>query len=107
MTPDQEMQEAWARVLSDRALAGDGMRVTLWLRRVQLKVTPEGYPACAVHDSEGQRRLASTILGFAPGTDDVDTESRDARSDLSLRRAGRDAKPGDARPRGAGRRVPG
>lgn len=106
MTPDQEMQEAWARVLSDRGLPGDGMRVTLWLRRVQLNVLPMGAPTCAVHDSEGQRRLASQILGFAPGTDDVDRERTDARSDLALRRASRDASAGQSRARGANRRVP-
>lgn len=105
MTIDEELVKAWERVLSDRAVSGDGMRVVLWLRRVQLDVLPMGAPTCAVHDSEGQRRLAAKILGFAPGTEDVDTERRDARSDLALRRAGRDVAAAP-RSRGAARRVP-
>ena len=69
---NEELEQAWARVLSDRAVAGDGMRIAMWLRREQLKVTPQGWPACAVHDSEGARRLASQILGFVPeATDDA------------------------------------
>ena len=108
MTPNEELAEAWARVLTDRGTRGDGERIALWLRREVLKVLPLGAPTCAVHDSEGRRRLAAEILQFVPEDQPIDdaAEHRDARSDLALQRAGRAAGIGPGS-RGARRRVPG
>jgi hypothetical protein len=107
-TIDEDLIAAWQRVLSDRALAGDGEMVLMWLRRVQMRVTPAGLQSCAVHDFEGQRRLAATILGFAvtPEHDRSSSSERNAaRADLDIERRSRDSRVVASRQRGAGRRV--
>ena len=108
MTPDQELVEAWQRILSDRAIRGDGAKAQLWLRRKLLAVPPINFPTCAVHDFEGQRRLAQELLSFAASADVEPDEHLESRADLDHERARRRAAGAEPqRPRGAARRVPG
>lgn len=106
MNINDELNQAWQRVLADRAMPGDGMKVILWLRSKQLAVSPIGIPSCAVHDLEGQRRLASDILRFAePAEHDPSRDATDASADLAVQRARRRDHPAAERSRGARRRV--
>ncbi|GGG29425.1 MAG: hypothetical protein DIU59_015885 [Pseudomonadota bacterium] len=115
MSPDQELAQAWHRILTDRPFPGDGKKAVLWLRRQLLEVMPPGSPSCAVHEHEGARRLAATILGFAVSADDDDSERRghgdsgdDADDDLNLERLRQRyaREHGGGRARGVRRRVP-
>jgi hypothetical protein len=107
LTPTEELTEAWKRILSDRAAAGDGAKAILWLRSKLMLVSPLGAQSCAVHDFEGQRRLAAELLAFAVKAETEDAERREARSDIAHESARQRAGiPAGQRPRGAARRVP-
>jgi hypothetical protein len=107
VTPDEELAEAWKRILTDHPAQGDGGKAVLWLRRVLHQVPPVTWPSCAVHDLEGQRRLAEMLLRFAVKAETEDAERRDARSDIAHESARQGAGiTAGSRPRGAGRRVP-
>ncbi len=77
MTND-EITEAWRQALTSR----EGEALVLWLRRKVMEVPPMSLDTCAVHEHNGSRRLAATILGFAARPEHEPDERRDAAADL-------------------------
>lgn len=106
--PDKEIVEAWGRLLNDCAHDGDGEKALIWLRRMQLDIPPMNAETCAVHDHNGARRLAATIINFAVTSENARSERSDYRTDADHQRARRRYadEHGGRRSRGAERRVP-
>lgn len=108
-SPDEELVDAWGRILNDCPIGGDGEKARIWLRRRVLEVLPMNAEPCAVQDHNGARRLAALILNFAVKSDnDGRTERNNNDTDFSFerRRRSHDAAAGSNKPRGAARRVP-